>query len=343
VANDNDNLNLDVWSIDEAEYPAQSPIAEQLNFLLRYAILAPSSRNSQPWRFSVKDNAVWVFIDDAKALPMADRGGREMYISVGCALANLLIAAEHFGLGYDLGYFPQGKDSNLVALLQFGPGQNEPRFPDLFAWITQRRSNRGPYEAREVEDAKVDTMLNSFGEDVYNLAMITDAAARAEVGKLVARADRALYRDRSWRREVAAWIRPQGAPEGISAESLGFTGVRAFFAPFLMRYFDLGKGQALRDEQLVAGSPLLAILSSQQDDPQSWVGTGVLAEELLLMATALELQTAFFDQMPEHPGLRADLAAFLKMKTFPQLLLRFGYGPVQAPTPRQRVSEVLVN
>ena len=54
--------------------------------LAYFAHLAPSTHNSQPWRFVVEGGAIDVFADPARALPAADRDRREMYLSVGCAL-----------------------------------------------------------------------------------------------------------------------------------------------------------------------------------------------------------------------------------------------------------------
>ena len=39
------------WEIKESDYPAGAKPEEKLKFLLRYAILAPSSHNSQLWKF----------------------------------------------------------------------------------------------------------------------------------------------------------------------------------------------------------------------------------------------------------------------------------------------------
>ena len=44
-------LTKDVWDVSEQDFPSTSPIETQLGFLLRYAILAPSAKNSQPWGF----------------------------------------------------------------------------------------------------------------------------------------------------------------------------------------------------------------------------------------------------------------------------------------------------
>lgn len=42
------NPKITPWQINEHDFPAAAPPVEQLKFLLRYAILAPSSHNTQP-------------------------------------------------------------------------------------------------------------------------------------------------------------------------------------------------------------------------------------------------------------------------------------------------------
>ena len=84
------------------DFPHIYPIQEQLRFLLRYAILAPSTRNTQPWRFGVDGNQVAVRADLARAQPIADDDLRELYLSLGCAIENLLVAAEQFGFRHSI-------------------------------------------------------------------------------------------------------------------------------------------------------------------------------------------------------------------------------------------------
>ncbi len=43
------------WQINERDSPREGNSAEKLQFLLQYTILAPSSHNTQPWKFSVGD------------------------------------------------------------------------------------------------------------------------------------------------------------------------------------------------------------------------------------------------------------------------------------------------
>ena len=115
-------LRKDVWEVTEADFPHAAPIEIQIGFLLRYAILAPSVKNSQPWAFSVQGNRIHVIADLSRAQSVTDPGHRELYISLGCALENILVAAEHFGLRHGVSYFPEPGQAELVATVHFAPG-----------------------------------------------------------------------------------------------------------------------------------------------------------------------------------------------------------------------------
>src|ERR1044071_5740294 len=122
------------WQINEQNFPHNRDAAHQLAFLLRYAILAPSSHNTQPWKFAVSRDEIAIFVNKDRWLRIADPDQRELYASVGCALENLLIAAEHFGYGCQLTYFPEMLNQGLVATVEFLPARTPSphRGPELF-------------------------------------------------------------------------------------------------------------------------------------------------------------------------------------------------------------------
>lgn len=62
-----------------------------------YASKAPSGHNTQPWKFHIADNTITVIPNFEVALPVVDGNNRELFISLGCAVENLSIAANHFG------------------------------------------------------------------------------------------------------------------------------------------------------------------------------------------------------------------------------------------------------
>jgi len=102
-------LTKDVWALSEDDFPRGDALDNQLGFLLRYAILAPSTKNSQPWAFSIQGNRIHLIADLTRSQALADPDKRELYISLGCALENLLVAAEHFGLQHAVSG-PRGRD-----------------------------------------------------------------------------------------------------------------------------------------------------------------------------------------------------------------------------------------
>ena len=46
------------WDIKKEDFLHQGQLADKIRFVLGYAILAPSTHNSQPWLFKVKENSV---------------------------------------------------------------------------------------------------------------------------------------------------------------------------------------------------------------------------------------------------------------------------------------------
>ena len=75
------------------EFPEGADAAEKLTFLLRYAVLAPSGHNTQPWLFRVAGDAVELYADWTQALAVVDPEDRALTISCGAALFNLRVAS----------------------------------------------------------------------------------------------------------------------------------------------------------------------------------------------------------------------------------------------------------
>src|SRR5688572_20961435 len=85
------------WTIDESDFYEIDSFAEQMRFLLQYAVLAPSTHNTQPWSFRLTRRGVDVYADSSRRLPVLDPQNRELFMSLGAAIMNFRIAAAHFG------------------------------------------------------------------------------------------------------------------------------------------------------------------------------------------------------------------------------------------------------
>ena len=66
--------------------------------LVRYATLAPSSHNTQCWKFRLGDERISILPDTSRRCPAVDPDDHHLYVSLGCAAENLVQAANASGL-----------------------------------------------------------------------------------------------------------------------------------------------------------------------------------------------------------------------------------------------------
>lgn len=121
--------------------------------MLRYAVLAPSSRNAQPWIWEAAGNRLDLYADWDRALPVSDPTGRELLIGCGAALLHLRAALRRFGYAGDIELFPSAQQSHLLARVRLGDTvPNGPEWEVLFSAISQRRTNRHPFENKPLPE-----------------------------------------------------------------------------------------------------------------------------------------------------------------------------------------------
>ena len=146
--------NLAAWNIDPSRFPVTRSAIDKARFAVGYAILAPSSHNTQPWRFIVNGDELLLCADRNRSLPHIDPFDRELIISCGAALFNLRVALAHFNVPVEITTFPQSSDPDIAARIAFpisGPTFKD--LAELFDAITKRVTNRSPFSEEGVPDA----------------------------------------------------------------------------------------------------------------------------------------------------------------------------------------------
>ena len=91
--------------------PAGHLAPETVDAVLRAAVQAPSSHNTQPWIFAVEPGVIQVRADRTRALPVNDPDDRELVMSCGAALFNLRVAAWHAGAAPTVAILPDAARS----------------------------------------------------------------------------------------------------------------------------------------------------------------------------------------------------------------------------------------
>ena len=332
-----DDFTVDPWRVVERSFPAGRDRARKLGFLLKYAILAPSSHNTQPWKFEINEDVVRVYANEERWLRVADADKRELYTSVGCALENLIVAAEHFGYGASVDYFPERHNRHPVAEVRLLPsGRPSPfREPELFDAITTRHTNHKAYEPRDIS---VDDRLRLQAcvvEDGISLYLIDDLDTRRAVDKLVNRADAVLFADPDFRRELGYWI-----GQGV----FGTPWLIGKLSQLAVSYLDLGDWVGKSDSDLLMSAPVLGLICSKENDRETQIKVGQAFERIYLKAASLGISLQPMSQLTEVPEIKAELAELIAVRDeFAQQPFRLGYAePERHHTPRRPIEEAMM-
>jgi nitroreductase len=179
-------------ALSEVPFPTWGSMEDRAAFLVRYAVLAPSSHNSQPWSFSLERDTIAILPDLRRWRPEADPDQREVYLSLGCAVENLLIAAEHFGFGHEVVYPAEadrhGPAARVTLLAEGTPSTCRPE--ELFLAITRRATSRRRYGRGPVAEDTLQQLRECSVDDGLGLLLSGEAGVRARLRDLAARADR---------------------------------------------------------------------------------------------------------------------------------------------------------
>mgnify|MGYP001216118676 CR=1 FL=1 len=337
--------NYEAWEVLEADYPADEPMEERLKFLLRYAILAPSGPNTQPWKFAIHDGSISVFADLSRSLPFVDPSNRTLYMSVGCAIANLAVTGAHFGFTPSVSYFPRGQESDLVAEVQLLPGGQSPdKLPDdLFPQIQRRHTTKDRYENATIEPSILRELEKSINLPGIYLSYLDDKDSKVKMADLVSRAHQIQLAKKEFRHNLGEWLRNNwtAEPDGMPLYTFGVPDAVSLGFPAAFKEFDLSRAVIYRDSGLIHDCSTLAVLTTDQDDKLTWTQCGFALEKLLLRATSYDVRASFFSQPIGLADLREELKAQIN-RGHPQLLFSLGMAKPMRPSPRRPLEDVII-
>ena len=311
---------------------------ERIKSLVKFAVLAPSSHNTQPWRFQISQNKVSIYADRTRALPANDPDDRELTISCGCALMNLRVAAAHDDLGVTCVITPDCDEEDLLAVTSFHEAEQlSLAEAELFQAIQGRQTYRKRFESKKIPASILETLSKVATEEGAWLQILDSEEKRHSAAALVAEGDLIQWSSPSWRRELAVWMHPRRSGDGLTVP-----GVVLPIAKIVVRTFDMGNGVGAKDKQLADESPVLAVLGTDGDNVTDWLEAGQALERVLLHAYTNGLQASYLNQPIQVASLRAKLQNLLGAAGFPQILLRLGYPTDEIDAaPRRSLDDVI--
>ena len=310
--------------------------------LVRQAILAASSHNTQPWKFRLEPDAISILPDLSRRCPAVDPDDHHLYASLGCAAENLLIAAQAAGLKGHASY------SAAEAGVRVDFEKMAPSPTDLFEAIPKRQCSRAQYDGTALATEQLRLLEDAGQGDGVSVRLLTDRQMVAQVAEFVAAGNIAQFADPAWTQELKAWIRFNAREAAITGDGLygavmGNPDAPRWLGALFMRLGFSAERQNRKDIAYIRSSAAVAVVHSESDDIPHSIEAGRGYERLALKATALDLRTAFINQPVEVPALRAQFAAFLGIgHRRPDLVVRIGHGPEMPRSRRRPVESVLV-
>ena len=342
------------WRVGQPEGPTH---------LVRAAILAANPHNSQPWLFRVHDNIIEVFADTGRNIGAIDPYRREMYMGLGCALENLVLAAEPNGYAADVALLPDQANPAHVARVTLSAATA--RESALFDAIPLRHTDRGPYDTARTVAPEVLGRLAGLGPDLPQVSVLwfTTDPDRRRVGELIVAATEAIVKDNQQSSDSAKWFRSswreiQQSRDGttLDAQSLSpFINVMAKILPPLSReQSDQAWLRTTRDRHVATAAAFGLIIVPDANDNAWRIRGGRLWQRMHLWATTQGLSMHPLNQIPERadreralgidPRFGTALKELVSVPGMHALMpFRLGYPTMQAqPSPRRDVMAVLM-
>lgn len=326
----------DPWALREADYPARGSSFERLRFLLRYAILAPSNRNTQPWSFTVGRDQISLHSDRSRWQRVSDPHARELHISLGCALENLLLALEHFGFGHYLTLAPDAFDNSIAAQIAIldRPSASPFRPVRLFEAIVGRRTYHGRHRNRSVSPAALRRLRECNADRDLTLLLTDNAAIKRAAQGLMLRGEALGLSNPEYREELAA---------SIGSGDFGGPWLLSVAQQFAIAQLGMKAADARGDDKALATSPVFGLISGANGGQAEQIKAGQLLERLYLTATSEGLSLQPISQLLEADQVRRRFAKLFRAGGVPMMAFRLGYAdPPAKPTPRRPVEEVLL-
>jgi hypothetical protein len=342
------------WRGDAAEGPLQ---------LVRAGILAANPHNSQPWLFRVTDARIDLYADTRRNLGAVDPFLREMYIGLGAALENMLLAAKALGYDATLTLVPDASDSTHAARLDLAPVPAQPS--PLHDAIPRRHTDRGSYDTARPLAPETLAALRALNneEATLDLRWFTTPAERQRVADLTVAATEAFIADPEQAHDSDSWFRldwtqVQQHRDGLTMDTQGVSPLIAVAAKLLPAGSEAQNNatwlQATRDVHVATAAAFGLLVVRDAGELAQRMQGGRLWQRMHLWATTQGLSMQPLNQLAERADREVQLGiapqfgdALRELVATPDwqglMPFRIGYPTVVAgANPRRGLTEVLI-
>lgn len=306
------------------------------------AALAPSVHNTQPWRFVLHADRLDVFADERRRLEVLDPQRRQLVLSCGCAVFNARVSLAAAGYESLVALLPDPARPELLATLSLPQHTTDwIAIGELDAFIDRRRSNRRKYYGEAVPPQEVHKLAELAGAEGAALFQIVEPAHRTALATLSQEAESIEVANPAYLAELRTWTSDDPRRlDGVQAMTVPLSGEHPT-SSLPVRDFDTRAMGWLPADPHSDPTQCLLLVTTTDDDRQSWLRAGQTLQRIWLDATHSGYAVSLFTQVIEVSSTRERLRSALGLRSYPQVLLRLGRAPSTPPSRRRELSDML--
>jgi hypothetical protein len=311
-----------------------------LRELVRCATLAANGHNTQPWKFGLSSDVISIRPDLSRRTPVVDPDEHHLWVSLGCAAENLVLAAAALGKHADVEFGPQEVH---IALDNAAPVRSP-----LVNAIFERQCTRAEYDGQPMPKDVLQELARAADRGGVRLLLLTERAKIEGVIEYVTKGNSAQIRNAAFVKELKSWVRFNEADaiatgDGLFSRLTGNPTLPQWLGNALFSMVLSEKSENDKYARQLRSSAGVAVFVGERADPANWFEVGRAYERFALAATALGVRTAFVNQPVEVRAVRTQFAQWLGLGSQrPDLVVRFGRGPQMPYSLRRPVSDVIV-
>ncbi len=333
----------------EKTFPQEASVEEQIRYLLEGATRAPSTHNSQPWKFRLRENVLEVFRDESIQLPYSDTHTQYAHVSIGFLLHHLQVLGEYFDMSPSTNVSADKSPLATVTFRSAGPERKE-ELKSLVSAVFSRRNRRGIFTAEPIPEdllaafQRPDSHLPSSLPEVLP-TIVTNKDSLRRIGELTLETMRRVYMQPDFRKEMSHWVVPTGSSrkDGIPGYSLNQSFVLSWILPHLIRTFNIGKIPGRQSAAAIASSQA-AFAFGAEDNRAAWISIGFTASRIILELTSRNFNASVFVATAELSDIRKEVTELCGLDRPLRFLFVAGKleGNAQWMTPRVPVKDKLI-
>lgn len=317
---------------------------DELASLIHYAIQAPSGHNTQPWKFKVEEDSITIYPDYTRSLPVVDSDNHALFISLGCALENLVVAANNKGYNENIEFHFNEREEHLKVRFtnhQIAHDQT------LFLAIEKRQVTRNKYLEKQIPEPELQKLIDATRQEGVDVKIFHKNEFE-EMTPFIEEGNMRQFGDKNFKHELMSWIRyndeqAKETNDGLRGASMGYPSAPAWVGKLFFKLFDSPEKEAGAAIDMLKSSSLLLLFIALENNKKNWINIGRSYQKMALEATALGISHAHVNMPCEEMSVRKKLKEkFGFTNKEPLLLIRLGYSEALPKSFRRPAEEVMI-